>query len=151
MPTNFNIISMQVKRAIDKLAPNKAPGPDKIPNHLERCLSPLQYHILVLAQQSMSTGHFSQSFNETIMLVLRKSNKPNHMKLNMYHPIALESTVDKVLKSIMADHISYLCETFNLLPEHHFGGRLGRTIEDAIHQKASTEPGRMEKSSQHYS
>jgi len=107
MPTNFNIISMQVKRAIDKLAPNKAPGPDKIPNHLERCLSPLQYHILVLAQQSMSTGHFSQSFNETIMLVLRKSNKPNHMKLNMYHPIALESTVDKVLESIMADHISY--------------------------------------------
>ena len=32
----------------------------------------------------------------------------------------------------MADHISYLCETFNLLPKHHFGGRPGRTTEDAM-------------------
>ena len=32
----------------------------------------------------------------------------------------------------MADHISYLCETFNLLSKHHFGGRPGRTTEDAM-------------------
>ena len=32
----------------------------------------------------------------------------------------------------MADRISYLCETHNLLPRHHFGGRPGRTTEDAM-------------------
>ena len=32
----------------------------------------------------------------------------------------------------MAEHISYLCETYNLLPKHHFGGRCGRTAEDAM-------------------
>src|SRR5438046_4042246 len=32
----------------------------------------------------------------------------------------------------MADHISYLCETFNLLPKHHFGGLPGHTTEDAM-------------------
>lgn len=32
----------------------------------------------------------------------------------------------------MTDHISYLCEAFNLIPKHHFGGRPGRTTEDSI-------------------
>ena len=133
VPTNLNITMTQVKRAIDKLAPNKAPGPDEIPNHvLKRCLLILQNHILALAQQSMITGHFPQSYKETITLVLRKRKKPNYTKSNAYRPIALENTVGKVMESIMADHISYLCETFNLLPKHHFGGQPGRTTEDAM-------------------
>ena len=124
--TNLNVTITQVKRAIEKLAPNKAPGPDEIPNHiLKRCLSILQHHILSLAQQSLATGHFPQPFKETITLVLRKPNKPNYTKPNAYRPIALENTIGKVLESIMAEHISYLCETFNLLPKHHFGGQPG--------------------------
>jgi len=34
MPMNLNIIITQIKQAIDKPAPNKAPRPDKIPNHI---------------------------------------------------------------------------------------------------------------------
>jgi ribonuclease HI len=133
VPTNLNITSIQVKRAIEKLAPNKAPGPDEIPNHiLKRCLTTLQQHILTLAQQSLTTGHFPQPFKETITLVLRKPNKSNYTQPNAYRPIALENTIGKVLESIMADHISYLCETFDLLPKNHFGGRPGRTTEDAM-------------------
>ena len=83
--TNLNITITQVTRAINKLAPNKAPGPDEIPNHiLKRCLTTLQHHILALAQQSMMTGHFPQSFKETITLILRKPNKPNYTKPNAY-------------------------------------------------------------------
>ena len=131
--TNLNITSVQMKRAIERLAPNKAPGSDEIPNHiLKRCLSTLQSHILTLAQQSLITGHFPQPFKETITLILRKSNKSNYMKSNAYRPIALENTIGKILESIMADHISYLCETFNLLSKHHFDGRPGRITEDAM-------------------
>lgn len=72
VPTNPNITISQVKRAIDKLASNKDPGPDEIPNHiLKRYLSILQYHILELAWQNMSINHFPQSFKKTIILVLR--------------------------------------------------------------------------------
>ena len=131
--TNLNITSVQIKRAIEKLAPNKTPGPDEIPNHiLKRCLIILQYYILALAQQSLAMGYFSQPFKETITLVLRKPNKPNYTRPNAYRPIALKNTIGKVLESIIADHISYLCETFNLLPKNHFGGRPGRTTEDAM-------------------
>ena len=131
--TNLNITMTQVKHAIERLAPNKAPGPDEIPNHiLKRCLSTLQHHILTLAQLSMQLGHFPRPFKETTTLILRKPNKPNYTKPNAYRPIALENTIGKVLESIMAEHVSYLCETFNLLPKHHFGGRPGRTTEDAM-------------------
>jgi hypothetical protein len=64
--------------------------------------------------------------------LLRKPNKPNYTKPNAYRPIALESTIGKVLESIIANHISYLCESFNLIPKHHFGGCPGRTTEDAL-------------------
>ena len=77
-------------------------------------------------------GHFPRPFKETTTLILRKPNKPNYTKPNAYRPIALENTIGKVLESIMAEHVSYLCETFNLLPKHHFGGRPGRTTEDAM-------------------
>jgi ribonuclease HI len=133
VPTKLIITGTQVKRAIEKLAPNKAPGPDEIPNHvLKRCLSILQPHILELAQQSFHSGHFPQLFKDTTTLVLRKPNKPNYTKPNAYRPIALENTIGKVLESIMTEHISYLCETFNLLPKNHFGGRPGRSTEDAM-------------------
>jgi hypothetical protein len=39
----------------------------------------------------------------------------------------------KVLTSLVAEIISNLVETHNLLPKNHFGGRPGRTTMDAIH------------------
>lgn len=43
IPTKLIITGMQVKRAIEKLAPNKGPEPDEILNHiLKHCLSILQ-------------------------------------------------------------------------------------------------------------
>lgn len=66
------------------------------------------------------------------MLVFCKPNKPNYIKLNVYRLIALENTIRKVLESIIADYISYLCETFNLLPKHYFSGQLEYTTENAI-------------------
>src|SRR5205814_8574441 len=86
----------------------------------------------MLAQHSLITGHFPQPFKETITLVLRKPNKPNYTKTNAYRPIALENTIGKVLESIMTEKISYLCEAYNLIPKNHFGGRPGRTTEDAM-------------------
>jgi hypothetical protein len=85
VPTNLSITMTQVRQAIDNLAPNKAPRPDKIPNHiLKQCLPILQHHILALAQQSMSTGHFPQPFKETITPILCKLNKLNYTKPNTY-------------------------------------------------------------------
>ena len=44
----------------------------------------------------------------------------------------MENTLGKVLESIMAELLSYVTETHQLLPPEHFGGRPGRTAEDAM-------------------
>src|SRR5579859_7734998 len=123
----------QVETAIEKLAPKKAQGPDEIPNLvLKKCYNELKEHLLLLAQESFEAGHFPTIFKESTTLVLRKPKKPNYTKPNAYRPITLECTIGKVFESIMAETISYLTETYELLPACHFGGRPCRLTEDAM-------------------
>ena len=58
--------------------------------------------------------------------------KPDYTIGKAYRPIALENTLGKVLESVMADIISYLTETHELLSAQQFGGRPGRSAEDAM-------------------
>jgi ribonuclease HI len=133
VPFSPIITEAQVKRAIDRLAPNKAPGPDTIPNSvLKKCYPQLKEHLIFLAQASLQTGHFPTLFKETVTVIVRKPGKPDYTKAKAYRPIALESTIGKVLESIIAEAISYLCETHSLLPANHFGGRPNRSSDDAM-------------------
>ena len=83
-------------------------------------------------KKALETGHFPTIFKESNTLVLRKPKKPDYSKPNAYRPIALECTIGKVLESIIAETISYLTETYELLPANHFGGRPCRSTEDAM-------------------
>lgn len=60
-------------------------------------------------------------------VVLRKPGKDNYTAHHSYRPIALLSTLGKVLKAIIAARISYLEQAEHLLPDNHIGGRKGQT------------------------
>jgi len=127
------ITMQQIERAINKLAPNKAPGPDDISNAvLKRNAHLLMPYIQKIAQASLDINHFPAPFKNTITIVLRKPSKPDYTKPSSYRPIALENTIGKVIESIITDMIVYLTEEHSLLPLHHFGGRPCRTTEDAM-------------------
>ena len=49
-----------------------------------------------------------------------------------YYPIALLNTLGKVMESIMGKKISYLAETYHLLPETQMGARKGKSMEIAL-------------------
>jgi ribonuclease HI len=123
----------QLQQAIEKLSPNKAPGPDEISNKvLKQNSAVLQHHLLALAQASFNTGHFPTIFKVTTTVVLRKPGKPDYTKPKAYRPIALENTIGKLLESIVAELLAYITESHGLLPKQHYGGRPGRTAEDAM-------------------
>jgi len=133
VPTPPTITPSQIRTAIEKLARKKAPGPDEISNLvLKKCYDEIKDYLLLLAQESLEMGHFPKAFKESITLVFRKPKKPDYTKPNAYRLIALESTIGKVLESIVAETISYLTETHGLLLDTHFGGRPCRTAEDAM-------------------
>jgi hypothetical protein len=123
----------QIQRAVHKVAPDKAPGPDAITNRvLKQALPTIETNLQQILQASLNLGHFPQIFKETTTVVLRKPNKPDYSKSKAYRPIALESTISKVFESVIAETISCLTEMHTLLPKHHYGGRPGRSTEDAM-------------------
>jgi hypothetical protein len=133
VPLNPTLTRQQLERAVGKLAPDKAPGPDEITNRiLKKNFSHLQTHLLTLAQACLDMGYFPSIFKKTLTIVLRKPNKPDYTKPNVYRPIALECTIGKILESIITELLSYLIETHNLLPANHFGARPQCTTEDAM-------------------
>ena len=128
-----NINIQQIRTAITKTAPNKAPGPDGIPNKvLKQALPHIETWLQRILQASLDIGHFPKAFKETTTVVLRKPSKPDYSKSKAYRPIALENTIGKIFESVIAEVISYLTETNELLPAHHYGGRPGRSVEDAM-------------------
>ena len=130
---NSTITKQQLERAVGKLAPDKAPGPDEITNRiLKKNFNVLQTHLLALAQACLDMGYFPSTFKKTLTVVLRKPNKPDYTKPNAYRPIALECTIGKILESITTELLSYVIETHDLLPANHFGARPQRTTEDAM-------------------
>ena len=128
----------QLTRAINKLSPYKAPGPDGITNIVfQRCRQLAEYLLPVFNAAVKLQIHY-EPWKESITVILRKPGKPDYSAPKAYRPIALLNTTAKLLSAIMADRTVYILETHNLLPATHFGGHPGRTTEDSLHLLEST-------------
>jgi hypothetical protein len=124
----------RIERTIRKLPSYKAPGPDVIPNIvLQKSFDTIADHLCYFYQAVLTLGEFYDPWREFTTVVLRKPDKPNYEVPKAYRPIALISTIAKVLTTLVAENISRLVEQHQLLPKTHFGGRPGRTTSDAIH------------------
>lgn len=134
LPDPPQITKEQIQRHISKLSPHKAHGPDGIPNVLlQRCADILIDRIFLIYKAILELDIFYDPWREFTTVVLRKPNKPNYEVTKAYRPIALISTLAKVLTSIVAENLSRITEQHQLLPKTHFGGRPGRSTADAVH------------------
>ncbi|EED22644.1 reverse transcriptase, putative [Talaromyces stipitatus ATCC 10500] len=114
--------------------PNKAPGPDGIPNLvLQRLLPTIEAYLVNLFNTCLRQQYCPDHFRKSTIVILRKPGKPDYSDLKAYCPIALLSTIGKALESVLARRLSYLVEQYNLLLKQHIGGRRGRSCELAIH------------------
>ena len=139
VPCTLQISLEQVREAVGKVSPDKAPGPDGISNRLlKNTLPTIEKHLHALMQASINLAHFPKPLKHTTTIVLRKPGKPDYTEAKAYRPIALESTLGKVMESIIAEVISYLTEEYQLLPSQHYGGGPGRNTEDAMMVLAET-------------
>lgn len=122
----------EIKQAIFRPQPHKAPGPSGIPNYILRISVDL---LLPLLQPLFNHCLFRgiSPFKESITVVLKKPDKDDYNKAKAYRPIALLDTLGKALESALAERISYYVETYKLLPEDHIGARKTRSTEHAIH------------------
>ncbi|KAL1581903.1 hypothetical protein WHR41_09480 [Cladosporium halotolerans] len=123
----------EVEAAIMQSKSDKAPGLDEITFRVWKELWPVLGDVVVrLYQASLDLKHVPQRWRTAKIVVLRKPNKPDYSKPKAYRPISLLETIGKGLEAVVARRLSYLAETYRLLPENHFGGRPNRSAEQAL-------------------
>ncbi len=82
------ITSREIENAIRKAAPNKAPGPDGIPNLiLHQTLTLLLPHLHKLFNSCLQEGYFPAHFKDSTTVVLRKPGKDDYTQPKSYRPI----------------------------------------------------------------
>lgn len=119
-PTQMPAVTEQeVRRAVLRAAPNKAPGPDGIPNmalHRALALPAFLTYLTDLFNACLQLGYCPKHFRKSTTVVLRKPGKPDYTVPKAYRPIALLNTVGKALEAVIATRLSYLVEAHCLLP-----------------------------------
>ena len=124
----------QIRKQLKKLKPYKAPGLDGIPNIVLTKNADLLVKRLLLIYVAMLDKNLQYSPWKTFTtVVLCKPGKPHYDVPKAYWLIALLSTMWKVLTAIVADQITFLTESHQLLPKNHFRGCPGWTTTDTMH------------------
>src|SRR5579871_389498 len=128
----------ETKKAIKESAPDKAPGPDQIPNRvLQMAESQLTEPLTNLFNNCLENGYYPQPLRCSTTVALRKpesgGEKRDYTQPKSYRPVALLNTIGKILDKILATRIAHLAESNNLLPRYHMGGRASSGCEHAIH------------------
>ena len=110
------------------------PGPNRICNIVFiKNADLLVPHLGPIYRVTFTQRHYPDQWKVSFTVVLQKLGCPDYTLTKAYHPIALLDTMAKILSSCVADEISYLAETYEMLPPTHFGGRPGCTTVDSIH------------------
>ena len=128
-----DITEVEVRGALARLSPWKAPGIDGIPNVVwKETWETLGQHITNIFNASYQLGHVPRQWRMARILPLRKPGKPDYRVAKAYRPISLLATLGKLMELVLARRLSYWAETFNLLPETQFGARPRRSCEQAL-------------------
>jgi ribonuclease HI len=124
----------QIRDKIQSLSPYKAPGPNRIPNIvLIKCTDTIINHLFFIYRAIMELDVYYEPWLHSTTVVLRKPGKPSYTTPKAYRPIGLLDTIGKLFSTLVADDLSFLSESHNLLPAHQFGGRRARMTTDSIH------------------
>ena len=104
-------------RTISRLLNNIVLKLDRVPNEALKTYGLLIAPWLVnIARACFAIGYYPRLRKAMIMVVLRKEGKVNYLLLRSYRPIALENTLSKILKKIIAKHIADIAKEYTLLP-----------------------------------
>lgn len=115
------ITAHEIQAAIIGSISKKAPGEDGILNLILKLLvQQLLPHLYRISNNSLSLGYCCHG-------------KSNYTILKAYRPIALLNTLGKAFEFILAKRITYIAETYGLLPSNYLSARRASSTEHALH------------------
>jgi endonuclease/exonuclease/phosphatase (EEP) superfamily protein YafD len=127
------ITEQEITKTLQRMKKRTAPGEDGIPTLVRFQIWPYISSIVTsIFTASIDLGHYPQRWKAAKIVVLRKPGKSDYTSPSAYRPISLLNTLGKLLEAVVARRLSYYAEKRKLLPDTQFGGRPGRTTEQAL-------------------
>nr|CAH7745583.1 unnamed protein product [Callosobruchus chinensis] len=125
--TPFNI--QELLTAVNRLKPNKAPGPDGIPSEIIQSVT-MQFPEIMLRVMNLAitTGKFPEVWKRAELILLPKKDKP--LNASHFRPISLLDTAGKLLEYMILERL--LEDVDSTLSERQYGFRRGKSTLDAI-------------------
>ena len=87
---------------------------------------------MLLTQACWATAYYPKRFRVARTVAIRKPGKEDYTLPGAWRPIALLSTVGKVIEALTATQIRRLAESYNMLPAYQMGARQSRSTETAL-------------------
>ena len=99
---------------------------------LKTCSQKLISVLTSLFQACVTLEYYLRVFRETHSITLKKSDKSNYSILKIYKFIALLNTLDKTLKTVMTNKITYLAKKFKFFSDTQMRVRRNRSTKSAL-------------------
>lgn len=125
------VTDSEIINHINSLKNGSAGGDDEISVDIVKensnCLAKPLTHLVNCV---LGAGVFPSIFKSSVVIPVYKSNEKNLM--NNYRPIALTSTISKILEKCIKVRLLHFLESNNILSKNQYGFRENRSTEDAI-------------------
>ena len=103
-------------KTISCLLNNITPGLNEILNKALKTYRPLiVLQLTDIAKAYFIIGYYLRLKRAITTFILHKEGKADYLFLGSYRPIALENTLSKILKKVIADYIADMAEEYALL------------------------------------
>ena len=124
---NSNIITKEIARTISRLLNNIVLKLNRILNKaLKTCRLLIVLWLINIAKIYFIIGYYLRLRRAITIFVLNKKGKADYLFPGSYRSIALENTLNKILKRVVVDRIADTAKEYALLPQSQIGVRKNR-------------------------
>ena len=122
----------ELNRAIRKMKPKKAPGPDKVHNEMIHHLGTKGKEVLLrLFNTSWKKSQIPKAWRTALITPILKKGKPSKDPKS-YRPISLTSCIGKLAERMINNRLYWYLESNNILSHRQAGFRRGSCTEDQL-------------------
>lgn len=124
---------VELKNAIKKAKPRRAPGPDRIPIDAVKVMSEGNLVALLnVLNECWRMGCFPKVWKDASLVILRKAGDRDWALPGSYRPISLLPVLGKIYERLMHFRLMKDIEDRHLLSEAQFGFMPGKSTADAV-------------------
>jgi hypothetical protein len=124
LKVNSDITTEEMAKTISRLLNNIVLGLDGILNKvLKTCGLLIALWLIDIAKVYFIIGYYPRLKRAITTFILHKKGKADYLFLKSYRPIALENTLNKILKRVVVNYIVDTAKEHVLLPQSQMGVR----------------------------